>query len=552
MLFYGADILLAKQVFGLGDLGRYVQSISAFRGCTVPMTVGQYLLVFLLSKALAAVLISLAVFAVILLAGSSSFAYLVIAAGLTAEWAAWKFIPVTSWVNQLKFINVFGFLDSFGLYSNYQNLNIFGQPVNVRLLFVTVVPACIAILAALCCFAFARFRYSEKAGLIARAVDRVRLWLGRLPGTASLFLHELYRLLVAQKALLILALLLVMQYYAVSGYFVVRDTDRTIYQHYLAQVNGPVTDKTGAYIAAEQANFDNASAVVEKAAQDLQDGKISQDEYNGVEARSSILQERTVAFGWLTAQYDYINGLRDKGIDAWFVDPMGYSQLFSLNGYGGDLANALLLAAALIACLAAVFAQDNALRSKTVTLACREGRGRDIARKYLACSLVAAAAAAIVYGAQFYNICSWYHLADWNAPVQSVMSFGQSGPLGVPQFADFVPRMTIGQYALMIYGIRLLGVAAMVSVVLLVSSACGNVFVSIFASTALLEFPALFYLLGFGGAKYFSFVEPLSANLYLSGNYSPVSIAALPLALAGFTVLVLCLARYVYCKARFA
>jgi ABC-type transport system involved in multi-copper enzyme maturation permease subunit len=551
-VFYGANILIARQVFGLGDLGRYVQSISDFRGCTAPLTVGQYLLVFLASKAFAAALISLAVFTVILLSSSSSFAYAVIAAGFAAEWAAWQFIPVTSWVNHLKFINLFGFLDAFSLYSNYQNLNVFGQPVNVRLLFVTAAPACMALLAALCYVAFTRFRYTEKIGFIARAIDRVRKLFARLPGAVSLFSHELYKLLVAQKALLILLLLLAMQYYAVSGYFVVRDSDRAIYQHYLMEVGGEVTDGTRAYIAEEQAKFDNAGVALQQAAEDLRNGVITQAEYDGAAARASVLQQRATAFGWITAQYDYINGLRDKGIDAWFVDPMGYTQLFSLNGYGGDVNNQLLLTAAVIACLAAAFAHDNAIRAKKIVVACREGRGRDIAHRYLACYLVALAAAALVYGAQLHNICSWYHLKDWGAPVQSVMAFDRNGVMSAPQFAGFPLNMTIGQYALMMYGIRLSGVVAMVSAVLLVSSLSGGVFVSIFASTAALVAPAVFYLLGFDGARYFSFVEPLSANMFLAHNYPAYTLAALPLFCAGLAVLLLLLARRAYCRLHLA
>jgi ABC-type transport system involved in multi-copper enzyme maturation permease subunit len=553
LLLYGSNILIAQQVFGLGDLGRYVQSISDFRGCTILMTVGQYLLAFLFSKAFVAVFIALLFFTVILLSSNSSFAYAVIAVALAAEWAAWNFIPVTSFINHLKFLNIFGFLDAFSLFANYQNLDVFGQPVNVRLLFCIMVPVAIAALAGLCYFAFSRFRYNEKVGLLSRALDGVRRILARVPGTASLFLHEMYKLLIAQKALLIIVLLFVVQYYAITNFFVVRDTDQIIYQHYLLEVRGKLTDDTRAYIANEQAIFDNAAAILQQAAADLKDGKITQTEYDGYVNRNTVLQERATAFGWITEQHNYLNGIsRDKGIDTCFVDPRGYTRLFSLNGYEDDINNQLLLTAIIIACLAAAFAQDNAIRAKKIILACREGRGKSILQKYIACYITALTVAVLVYGSQFFNVCSWYQLADWNAPVQSVMAFKGSMLASVPQFSDFPLNMTIGQYALIVYGIRMLGVMAMVSVVLLVSSVSGSIFVSIFASTALLEIPAIFYMLGFNGAKYFSFVEPLSANMLLASSYQPNMLILFSFVCIVFTVLVLALSKRAYCKISFA
>lgn len=551
-LLYGSNLLLAAQTLGLGDLSRPVQSLSDFRGCSIPLTVGQYLGLFLISKTAAAVLVSMLFFAVMLLCSNSSFAYAVIAAGLAAEWAAWKFIPVTSWVNHLKFLNVFGFMDAFGLYSNYQNLNLFGYPANVRLLFLVIVPLALALLAALCCLAFTKLRYNEKISLLARATDRVRLWLGKLPGTVGLFLHEAYKLLIAQKALLILLALLAFEIHSVSQFFVVKYSDRVIYGHYLAQVQGGLTEETRAYIAAEQANFDNAAAVLAQAGEDLAGGRITQREYDGFVARGAVLQDRAAAFGWLTTQYEYLEGLRrERGIDAWFVDPAGYAQLLSLNGYSGDLSNHLLLTAAIIACLAAAFAQENAIRARNIIVTCRHGRGRTVMKKALAGAVVAVAAAALVYGAQLYNLLKWYDLSGWGAPVQSVMAFDTNGPRAAQWLQDFPLRLTIGQYALVLYGIRLLGVAAMASAVLLVSSLCGGVFTSIFASTALLEAPALLYLLGVTGAKYFSFLAPLSGNMLLAGGNTSLLLAAYPAACIGFIALMLVLTRRAFVKARF-
>jgi hypothetical protein len=552
LIFYGSDIMIAHRVFGLGDLGRYIQSISDFRGCTVLMTVGQYLIIFLLSKAFVVILVSLFIFAVILLSSNSSFAYAVIASALAAEWAAWQFIPVTSWINHLKFVNIFGFLDAFGLYSNYQNLNVFGQPANIRLLFVMIVPACIAALIALCYIAFSRFRSSEKAGLFARLLDKTRLMLGRLPGTASLFLHETYKLLIAQKALILLILLAVLQYSAVSGYFVVRDHDQTIYGHYLGQVGGELTDRTRAYIAREQAGFDNAAAVLAQAAEDLKSKKITQNEYDGFVARNAVMQERATAFGWITAQYEYLDGLaREKGVDARFIDCAGYTRLFSLNGYGGDITNQLLVTVAVIACLAAAFAQESSTGARKIIITCREGRGRAVAAKAASCLIVAIAAAALVYGAQFYNLAKWYGLADWDAPVQSVMAFGEAGPAAVPWLKEFSPNLTIGQYTLFLYALRLAGVAALACAVLLVSSLSSGLFVSIFASTAVLELPALLCFVGVDAARYFPLTAALSGNMLMAlGDPALVLMLALPLCLGAAAALLIA-ARQAFCRRHF-
>lgn len=552
LLFYGSDILIAKQVFGLGTLARYVQSIPDFRGCTVLMTVGQYLDAFLLSKIFVIVLFALIVFAVILLSSSSSFAYTLIITIVSLEWTAWKFIGTTSYINHLKFINIFSFLNVFNLFSTYQNLNILGQPVNIRLLFFTVVPACLIALAVLCYISFLKLSFNEKTGIISRMIDRIRLSFSKLPGHVSLFLHELYKLLISQKALLILALLLLFQYHAVTNFFVVRNQDQIIFQHYLLEIDGKLTDKTREYIANEQIKFDNEANMEVQAADDLKNNRITQAEYNGIINRGSIMQERTTAFGWITQQYSYLDAInKEKGIDAWFVDPMGYTRLFSLDGYGDDAANELLVTGTLIACLAAAFAHENAIKSKKITITCREGRGRAILQKYLSCYLIAVVMAVLVYGVQFYNIFTGYHLTDWNAPVQSVMSFNGTVLSVVPQFNDFSFHITIGQYALIMYGIRLAGILATVSLILLLSSVSNSVFISIFVSTAVLEVPTLLYLLGFNDAKYFSFVEILSSNMLLANPNPMTWMIVIPTLCIGWATLALCFAKQIFCKINF-
>lgn len=547
LLFYGSNIFIAQYVFGLGDLGRYVQSIPEFRGCTILLTVGQYLTIFLLQKALAVMLLSLITFVVMLLSSNSVYAYIGVATVFIAEWVAWRFIPATSFVNHLKFINLFGFLDVFTLCTNYQNINIFGQPVNARLIFLVVVPACIIALAVLCRVAFTRVGYDQKDSLFMRLLDQFKMLLGRIPVTASLFCHELYRILVTQKALVILILLAALQYSSVSGYSIAQDSDQTIYQHYLKQINGELTDKTRAYIAQEQAKFDRTTAEITQASDDLRDNRITTDEYNGIVARNSVLQERATAFGWVNDQYRYLYKLSgERGIRAWFVDPRGYSQLFSLNGYNNDLLNGLLFIVVCIACFAATLAQDNSVQTKRILIACKEGRGRDIIRRYLACYLVVIVVAILVYGTQFLIINQWYDLSGWDAPVQSVVAFQGSMITSVHQFSNFPLNITIGQYALVMYGIRLLGIIAVVSAILLVSSLTDRVLVSIFASTAVLAIPSLFYFLGFTNAKYLSLITPLSANMLLAENLPVYALASLPVLMLSFSVCILYIAGRAY------
>ncbi len=131
VILYGTNILLAGWLYGYGSMTRSVQSVSSFQNCGINLTVGEYLVCFVLGK-----MVSLACLALLMCLSLMIFPGILIpTAGLLAvlivEYLLYIKIGIHSPLRILRYWNLFTFTDLYELIRNYQNFNVFGYPVNI-------------------------------------------------------------------------------------------------------------------------------------------------------------------------------------------------------------------------------------------------------------------------------------------------------------------------------------------------------------------------------------------------------------------------------------
>ena len=129
-LLVGSKILLSAYLFhGLDEWDRILQSIPMFFNVPIPMTVGQFWLLYLCAKALGAFWIGLVLWAV--LSAISDLGLAMAASGLllAVEYAC-TFIPSASMFAMARYVNVFSYVDFAGVITRYLNLNLFGTLVS--------------------------------------------------------------------------------------------------------------------------------------------------------------------------------------------------------------------------------------------------------------------------------------------------------------------------------------------------------------------------------------------------------------------------------------
>lgn len=102
LLLYGVNLVYCGLTFGLGPLGRSIQSVPALMRCTMQITVGQYLVLFLLAKWAGAFVMGLWVMLAALWARRAFAGWCAALALPAAQWLIRQAIPATSRLNVIK------------------------------------------------------------------------------------------------------------------------------------------------------------------------------------------------------------------------------------------------------------------------------------------------------------------------------------------------------------------------------------------------------------------------------------------------------------------
>lgn len=113
-------------------MNRTIQSVPALMRCTMQITVGQYLLRFLLAKWAGAFVMGLWVMLAALIAKRAAAGWIGALALPLAMYGIRAAIPATSHLNVIKYANMVSLLQINELLGNYRNLFWFGSPISLQ------------------------------------------------------------------------------------------------------------------------------------------------------------------------------------------------------------------------------------------------------------------------------------------------------------------------------------------------------------------------------------------------------------------------------------
>lgn len=362
MVLYGVNLMYCNQLFGIGPLERSIQSVPSLMRSTLQISVGQYLLLFLLSKWAAAAILGLWVLLLSLTArhlvtGWSCALLLVL--GMYGIRAA---IPATSSFNVLKYANLASILQTNELLGTYRNLYWFGTPVAL-----TTVECATAFLfgigfAAAFCIVFARAQLlpTPKRGsvfLFHRRTHPTTVWA-----------EEARKLFVINKSgFVVLALLLLGVYQGLQAP-VYESAQDIYYAFYMKHISGPYTRESYDWLVQQGQEFAPLlQAMQHPDEQTAQVHQILQGEFQKYEVYQTIIQQK-------------INGYLQSHPNAWLVYEKGYQHLFGLSG-DQNLYDTILAGLACALCFAGLFSMERAGGMDTVLCSLPYGRQHTVAAK---------------------------------------------------------------------------------------------------------------------------------------------------------------------------
>lgn len=477
ILFYAVNFAVADRVYsGFGDLSRTLQSVQGYNGSGLMLTVGQYLVLYLVSKYMAYMLSGLVLLLLCTLARGTVTAYALAVAAFGGEYALYAIISQYGTLGVFKCINLICLLFVSPLYKEYLNLNLFGFPVNVLVVLAVAVPVLLIVLILLCVY-----MYSVISAMSGTHSPRFRL--PRPDASVHVSNHEWHKLLIPNRALLLLVALIAVQCYSLFHYSSFLSEDDIYYRGYMLKLAGPVTQQKVSFLKNEQSRFEKLDAAQAALSQKFSEGKLTMNEYLRISQLLFSQSKGKIAFQQVMKRYNYI--IKNKRSLS-FVYDGGYYRLIGLDGTDEGLMNALILVIAIIGCFSGVYAIEYKNGAAQLIRTYPKGRSVTAWIKMLQCLVTLIPIFILCYLPDLIGTCRIYGIVELSAPAASL-----------PEFSKTPEWMTLLGVICLFYGARLIAAACCTLIVLALSLYTRSSLATLIFSLVLFAGPLLLSILGF-------------------------------------------------------
>lgn len=503
LLIFGSNLLFFHFTTGLGDLSRNLQSVGEFMGSTMNLTVGRYIILFLLTKWLVCFMIGLLVLFVSVLAKHNSIACLICSVVLLVSYALYIFIPLNNQITFLKYINLFGLFRVQNMVGLYLNLNVFGNAVSLFSVSNAVIILLIIAFWTVSVIGFIRIR-----DMGTKTSPFIKLLSGKLAlqyrPSKSLVKHEMYKILWINRALIFLVLYGALIFYQSFSTSIYLSPEENYYKAYMTDLQGEVTAEKVESLNSERLRFEGIHGQLLKINSLFQRGEISRAQS---EVMSSSLEKELTAenvFNRVWQQYEYLQ-TQPKGQ---FVYDTGYLSLFDTGGNrtSGELLGLCII---LILCCYGVFSMERTSGAWKLISTTPCGK-RDTVNRKLRIGIAMALIAAIIsmLPAVITNGIA-YGFSSLSASVTSMQAYK-----GLPSFISILGFIVI------LHLLKFLVCLCLAFMIMGLSQASKHGIYAMLLSVVVLAVPVVLAFMGLGWCRYFSLIPLYNSGYFLSGPQS--------------------------------
>ncbi len=483
LLFFAENVVIGASLYGIGDLSRPVQTISGLYTCNLSITVGEYLILYLLLKLLVYVTFA-AFFLFVCTAAQNNLAVYGITVGICAvEFLLWKFVSEFSTLNLLHFLNLIQFTQTSEILGTYQNLNYFGYPFSLK---ISVIGICVVLGIALFfggigVFSCTRRTQYRHISLSIFHTHRIR--------THGNFFYVCYRTLVLQKGWIVVLALVFASGFFSSTIARAYQNDDIYYENFTTEYAGKITSETYDFIAEKESHYDAVQDEIET--------------YIATGNGSSYLLDNLyselndhAAFERFRERVDTIDANEFKG--EIFYDT-GYERLFGVDENTENTILSLLILSFLVLFLSPIPATDRRTKMTKIIYASGTGKYGYWKNNFFLAALASIFASILCTLPYLWQIFRCYGTQGLAAPVQSIVAL-----------SGFSLSVSVGE--LIIGMILVRTIAAIFSGILIqiLAYICRLPMTAYLVNAAIFILPAILVLLGVSEAGLFG-VEPFVA-----------------------------------------
>ena len=480
VLFYTVSIVCFGAGAGWFDPGASVQSVAAYTESSLPLSISEYILLSMLTKAVVLFGIGAVLTACCVGSGIAVLPFLA-GAGITGISALlYYLIPAGSVFAAFKYLNPLGMMKTENLYGGYLNFNLCGHPVS-RLVLSLVLSLLIG--AAGVVGSLLLFCRMKNFGVRKLCLP---LSLPFRPHTNPIR-HEGYKLLITNRAFLILLLFAALLAYRSLDRDYTPSVGEQYYKSMMTELQGGLTDEKESLMLAEKARYEEALQKIEQVDAMVSAGELSADAADTMKSQANMVLAFYPAFQRVEAQYERIK--TDGGS---FVYDTGY---LYLSGVLEDVfrVDFLLLAIGIVIAMSGAVSMEFETGSLFLIGATKTGKRKILLHKAAMCSAMAAVLAAVPLLCRLYRISTVYPMRNLTAAVQNI-----------PAFRGLVVPMPLFCFILFLALSQVLAAVLTTLATLAVSVWRKNQAQTVFFALIILAVPMVLNLLGFGMARWFS------------------------------------------------
>ncbi|MBQ8799596.1 MAG: hypothetical protein IJZ55_08540 [Lachnospiraceae bacterium] len=467
LILYGSIFAISSVIFPGCDMARPVQSIPEFGSVIGHYSIGEYLVLYVLRKAMGCLFACLLLYFCMSLF-RSSFCIVAFFLLMLGEYALYAFIIPTGKWSVFKYINLYTYAFCGTEYANYYNLNVFGTPRNIvgtSDLFVVIGTV---LMVFVCMLQYAR-QYPRSEYRTLKVIEKLRIFISRHKPSCSLMTWEFKKVMFSQKGLFIMAILIYLAYSASveSNYMDFRSKYVT---HWYQDFAGEITEES-------VQNMYNTRTEMEEDIERWQASLLQQEEYKmrnflmGADTgmidqfirnlKEAIEENERQIAGLNVVLLQAEEGLEYSvrtGRKIMLIDSGAYELLLH-NDKQTISRNYLYTLLTVVLVLSGIMSCEKASHMEMMLHSLYRGRLQTLLRKIAILLGVCIVTTLSIHLVQYFQIGEVLAFTDKDVLVQSI-----------PCVRDFPFAITIGQYLYFIYGVRVVMSVLMGSAVMYISS----------------------------------------------------------------------------------
>lgn len=450
LLYEGVNYLIEMLLGGFGDLSRSIQSISNFRDCALPLSVGEFLAIIFIIKVIASIACSMVIGLLFQISRSSPTAYFLFFALFISQFLLYSLIHPASVINVFKYFNLFAFFDVYRLFNTYVNVNLFALPVS-RHIFYAV--GCLAIIFTITVLNIIHYRSNWNGVKLLKTIDILRNHRSYFP--TSLLYYESFKNLKTSKRIIIVILALSVSYSLIDNSPLLIDRESSSYLSYVKKYQGKLTKDKIVQIEKEIQTINDLPHKTQELMVQYTLSKITKEEFDASLYKIKYTFEKSQGLSRFINQYNFLQSKKDIS-NLGVISEVSTDALFFSRE--DDWIRSIWVVMLTILMLSGVFTFDYNRGIDRILGATYYGALKLLHTKMRMSLLLSMILFLILRGSWFITMITKYNFKDFGISIQSI-----------EKLSGFPWHISIAEFIAVIFFVELTAVFLITQAVLLIS-----------------------------------------------------------------------------------